>query len=45
VATKADGVIRRYERKLAEHQAYVGEHGEDPAEIADWTWYAEGAAR
>lgn len=45
MAAKADGVIRRYERKLTEHQAYVGEHGEDPAEIADWTWYAEEAAQ
>lgn len=30
VAAKADGVVHRYERKLAEHRAYVAEHGEDP---------------
>jgi xylulose-5-phosphate/fructose-6-phosphate phosphoketolase len=45
VAAKADGVIRRYEQKLTEHRAYVGEHGEDPAEIAAWSWNAERVAR
>ena len=39
VATKADGVIRRYERKLTE-QAYVGEDV-----VANWTWYVEGSAQ
>jgi xylulose-5-phosphate/fructose-6-phosphate phosphoketolase len=40
VAAKADEAIHRYERKLAEHQAHVGVHGEDPEEIAAWTWSA-----
>jgi xylulose-5-phosphate/fructose-6-phosphate phosphoketolase len=45
VAAKADRVLGRYERKLAEHRAYVIEHGEDPREIAEWTWDARGAFR
>jgi xylulose-5-phosphate/fructose-6-phosphate phosphoketolase len=45
VAAKADGAIHRFERKLAEHQAYVAAHGEDPEEIAEWTWGAQGARR
>jgi xylulose-5-phosphate/fructose-6-phosphate phosphoketolase len=45
VAAKADGVVHRYERKLAEHRAYVAERGEDPEEIAEWTWDAQGAPR
>jgi xylulose-5-phosphate/fructose-6-phosphate phosphoketolase len=38
VAAKGDVVIQRYERKLAEHRAYVEAHGEDPREITAWTW-------
>jgi xylulose-5-phosphate/fructose-6-phosphate phosphoketolase len=45
VAAKAAGVVHRYERKLAEHRAYVAEHGEDPEEITEWTWDAQGAPR
>jgi phosphoketolase len=37
VAARGAQVIQRYERKLAEHRAYVIEHGEDPSEIAAWT--------
>ena len=28
----------RYDRVLADHRAYIVEHGVDPAFIADWTW-------
>jgi xylulose-5-phosphate/fructose-6-phosphate phosphoketolase len=45
VAARADEVVHRFERKLAEHRAYVAEHGEDPEEIAAWTWDAQGAPR
>ena len=45
VAAKADGVIRRAERKLADHEVYVREHGEDPEELAAWTWDAWDADR
>jgi xylulose-5-phosphate/fructose-6-phosphate phosphoketolase len=45
VVAKADGVVDRYERKLAEHQAYVTEHGEDPKEIVEWTWDVQGLPR
>jgi xylulose-5-phosphate/fructose-6-phosphate phosphoketolase len=42
VAGKADELLGRYERKLAEHRAYVRRRGEDPEDITGWTWTAEG---
>jgi xylulose-5-phosphate/fructose-6-phosphate phosphoketolase len=38
VAEAADEVVARYERKLADAQAYAEAHGVDPPEIADWSW-------
>jgi xylulose-5-phosphate/fructose-6-phosphate phosphoketolase len=38
VAAKAEGVIGRYERKLAECRTYAEKHGEDADEITGWAW-------
>jgi xylulose-5-phosphate/fructose-6-phosphate phosphoketolase len=38
VASKADAIISRYERKLADARAHAEAHDVDPPEIADWTW-------
>jgi len=38
-AARAEELIRRYERKIAEHRAYVAEHGVDPPEIATTRWH------
>ena len=27
-----------YEKKLADHRAYITEHGDDPDEISNWVW-------
>jgi hypothetical protein len=32
-----------FERKLAEHRAYIREHDEDMPEVQQWRWSAEGA--
>jgi xylulose-5-phosphate/fructose-6-phosphate phosphoketolase len=37
-AARAEEMIRRYERKIAEHRVYVEEHGVDPPEIAATKW-------
>jgi xylulose-5-phosphate/fructose-6-phosphate phosphoketolase len=37
-AARAQELVRRYERKIAEHRDFVGEHGVDPAEITAWKW-------
>lgn len=36
--SKASGVIRRLQDKLAEHTRYVREFGEDMPEIQNWKW-------
>lgn len=47
VAAEAQGLItvaeknelvKKYEEKLADHRAYIVEHGTDPAEIKGWVW-------
>jgi xylulose-5-phosphate/fructose-6-phosphate phosphoketolase len=35
---RGHGLAEKIEGKLAEHKAYVCEHGEDMPEIRDWTW-------
>jgi xylulose-5-phosphate/fructose-6-phosphate phosphoketolase len=35
---KAADVVAILNGKLAEHHAYVREHGEDMPEISGWTW-------
>jgi len=37
-AALAETLIVKYERRLADHQRYIHEHGTDPAEITDWKW-------
>jgi phosphoketolase len=38
VAAAAEGLVVRYERRLADHRAFVREEGVDPPEIAGWRW-------
>ncbi len=39
-STQAKALIGEYERKLAEHRAYIRREGLDPPEINDWRWRA-----
>lgn len=32
------GIISRFQEKLAEHETYVREHGEDLPEVRNWRW-------
>jgi xylulose-5-phosphate/fructose-6-phosphate phosphoketolase len=31
-------IITTYEQKLVDHRHYIERHGDDPAEIRDWSW-------
>ena len=35
---RAGGIISRFQEKLAEHETYVREHGEDLPEVRNWRW-------
>lgn len=35
---KHDELVAKYEKKLADHKAYIVEYGDDPKEITDWVW-------
>lgn len=37
-AAKCQEVITMFEEKIAVHRSYVIEHGDDPEEIANWSW-------
>ena len=36
VASLAEDLIRRYDRRIRDHRAFILENGVDPPEIADW---------
>ncbi len=36
--SRAGEIISRFRRKLAEHESYVREHGEDLPEVRNWRW-------
>jgi xylulose-5-phosphate/fructose-6-phosphate phosphoketolase len=38
VAAKAEAIVARYERKLADDRSYLEAHGVGPPEITDWSW-------
>ena len=38
LAERASGVVKRMDEKLAEHAAYIREHGVDLPEIEEWRW-------
>jgi xylulose-5-phosphate/fructose-6-phosphate phosphoketolase len=35
---KKDALIKKYEKKLSDHRAYIMKHGADPEDITNWTW-------
>lgn len=35
---KKDALMKKYEKKLADHRAYIMKHGADPEDITNWTW-------
>jgi xylulose-5-phosphate/fructose-6-phosphate phosphoketolase len=37
-AAMAEGLIVKYERKIADHGVFIRREGVDPPEIADWKW-------
>ncbi len=34
----AGEIISRFQEKLAEHETYIREHGEDLPEVRNWRW-------
>ena len=36
--SRAGGIIAQFQEKLAEHETYVREHGEDLPEVRNWRW-------
>jgi xylulose-5-phosphate/fructose-6-phosphate phosphoketolase len=38
MAAKAEELVIRYERKIADHRRFIREHGFDPPEITGWVW-------
>lgn len=40
-AGRAEELIRKYERRLAEHRRFIRAESVDPPEIADWRWRNE----
>lgn len=38
VSSRSEEIVRRYERKIADHRTFVCDNGVDPPEIADWHW-------
>jgi len=35
---KKETLIKKYEKKLADHHTYIMKHGADPDEITNWSW-------
>ncbi len=36
--SRAGWIISRFQEKLAEHETYIREHGEDLPEVRNWRW-------
>lgn len=37
-AEQTQPLLKRYERTLRDHRAYIEQHGDDPPEVRDWSW-------
>jgi xylulose-5-phosphate/fructose-6-phosphate phosphoketolase len=38
LAAKAEELVVKYERKIADHRLFIQREGVDPPEVTDWTW-------